>query len=75
MPLEIVEIGTSFINPSNGFSPILPIRTMVWNSQATTTYTGTANQTKPNKIITYYREIGDQIIAHFRKLWNQSQRK
>ena len=29
IPLAIVEMGTSFAEPSNGFSPVLPILSMV----------------------------------------------
>lgn len=45
IPLAMAEIGTSFADPSNGFSPTLPIRFIVWNTHITTIEKGTANQT------------------------------
>ena len=53
----MLEIGTSFGEPSNGFSPASQIRSMVLKIQITITVNGIFNQTKQVPIIGFVSAI------------------
>ncbi len=64
MPRDTLEIGTSFGEPSKGFSPAKPIRNMVLKTQITITVNGMLNQTNHLPIIGFVSEISKPIEAN-----------